>query len=115
MSAIGPRSMASGTEFVSRAMFEWQNGTGVGWHYIASGKPQQNGFAESFNGKLRDKLLNDEVFNSLDHAKKALDLWRHDFNSVLPRSGIGVLTPAARLLVCVAHCPTARRRNCHRR
>ncbi len=81
----------------SRAMLEWQNRTGVGWDYIAPGKPQQNGFAESFNSKLRDELLNEEVFDSLAHAKRALDLWRHDFNNVRPHSGIGGLAPAARV------------------
>ncbi|CAN1491806.1 Tra5 Transposase and inactivated derivatives [Caulobacteraceae bacterium] len=86
----------NGTEFVSRAMLEWQNSTGISWHYIAPGKPQQNGFAESFNGKLRDELLNEEVFDSLGHAKRALSLWRHDFNNVRPHSGIGGLAPAAR-------------------
>ncbi len=86
----------NGTEFVSRAMLEWQNSTGVSWHLIAPGKPQQNGFAESFNGKLHDELLNDEVFDSLGDAKRALSLWRHDFNNVRPHSGIGRLAPATR-------------------
>ena len=49
----------NGTEMTSRAMLEWTNRTGVDWHYIAPGKPQQNGFVESFNGKLRDECLND--------------------------------------------------------
>lgn len=64
----------------------------------------QNGFAESYNGKLRDELLNKEVFGSLGHAKRALSLWRHDFNNVQPKSGIGGLTPAARrtLSLCVS-------------
>jgi hypothetical protein len=52
--------------------------------------------ARSFNGKLRDELLNEEVFDSLAHAKRALSLWRHDFNNVRPHSGIGGLAPAAR-------------------
>jgi putative transposase len=86
----------NGTEFVSRAMLEWQNRTGVSWHYIAPSKPQQNAFAESFNGKLRDELLNEEVFDSLSHAKRIRDLWRNDFNNVRPHSGIGGLAPAAR-------------------
>jgi putative transposase len=51
----------NGTEMTSRAMLEWTNRTGVDWHYIAPGKPQQNGFVESFNGKLRDECLNEEV------------------------------------------------------
>ena len=52
----------NGTELTSRAILEWQNESGVGWHYIAPGKPQQNGFIESFNARLRDELLNEEVF-----------------------------------------------------
>ncbi len=51
----------NGTELTSRAMLEWQNENGVGWHYIVPGKPQQNGFIESFNGRLRDECLNEEA------------------------------------------------------
>lgn len=71
-----PQTIVSdnGTELTSRAILEWQNETGVGWHYIAPGKPQQNGFVESFNGKLRDELLNEEVFASLADARRALAL-----------------------------------------
>jgi len=58
----------NGTELTSRAILRWQQEAGVEWHYIAPGKPQQNGFVESFNGRLRDELLNDEVFESLSHA-----------------------------------------------
>ncbi len=86
----------NGTEFVSRAMLEWQNSTGVSWHYIAPGKPEQNGFTESFNGKLRDELLNEEVFDSLGHTQRALSLSRHGVNNVRPHNGIGGLAPAAR-------------------
>ena len=75
---------------------EWQNQTGIAWHYIAPGKPQQNGFVESFNGKLRDECLNEEVFDSLAHARKMLALWRHDYNHHRPHSSLGGLTPAAR-------------------
>jgi transposase InsO family protein len=53
----------NGTELTSRAMLEWQNDNGVSWHYIAPGKPTQNAFIESFNGHLRDELLNEEVFD----------------------------------------------------
>ncbi len=51
---------------------------GVGWHYIAPGKPQQNGFNESFNGRLRDELLNETLFRSLPHARAVLEAWRRD-------------------------------------
>jgi putative transposase len=59
----------NGTEMTSRAILEWTNRTGVDWHYIAPGKPQQNGFVESFNGKLRDECLNEEVFTTLAEAR----------------------------------------------
>jgi putative transposase len=68
----------NGTEMTSRVMLEWTNRTGVDWHYIAPGKPQQNGFVESFNGKLRDECLNEEVFGSLAEARAVIERWRHD-------------------------------------
>ncbi len=52
------------------------------WHYIDPGKPQQNAFIESFNGSLRDELLNEELFDTLDDARRKLALWRHDYNNV---------------------------------
>jgi putative transposase len=84
----------NGSELTSRAILEWQNSTGVGWHYIAPGKPQQNGFVESFNGKLRDECLNEEVFDSLGHARRVLGQWRHDYNHVRPHSALGGIPPA---------------------
>ncbi len=60
----------NGTEFTSRAVLQWQTGSSVAWHYIDPGKPQQNPFAESFNGRLRDQCLNDTTFDSLAHARK---------------------------------------------
>ena len=69
--------------------------TGVGWHYIAPGKPQQNGFIESFNGRLRDELLNETLFRSLPHARAILEAWRRDYNETRPHSKLGWMTPAA--------------------
>ena len=90
-----PQTIVSdnGTELTSRAILKWQNETGVAWHYIAPGKPQQNAFIESFNGRLRDELLNEEVFDTLEGARKALKRWRHDYNHVRPHSSLGGLTP----------------------
>lgn len=85
----------NGTELTSRAIPEWPNETGIAWHYIAPGKPQQNGFVESFNGKLRDECLNEEVFDSLAHARKVLGRWRHDYNHHRPHSSLGGLTPVS--------------------
>jgi putative transposase len=55
----------------------------VGWHYIDPGKPPQNGFIESFNGSLRDELLNEGIFDTLDDARRKLALWRYDYNTPL--------------------------------
>ena len=85
----------NGTELTSMAMLCWSQERLVEWHYIAPGKPQQNAFVESFNGKLRDELLNETLFTSLAHAREALLFWQDDYNTVRPHSGLGNLTPAA--------------------
>ena len=85
----------NGTELTSNAILEWADQRKIGWHYIAPGKPQQNGFSESFNGKLRDELLNETLFSSLADARAKLEAWRRDFNEVRPRSSLAYLTPAA--------------------
>jgi len=85
----------NGTEMTSRAMLEWTNRTDVDWHYIAPGKPQQNGFVESFNGKLRDECLNEEVFGSLTEARAVIERWRLDYNHVRPHSSHRGMTPEA--------------------
>jgi putative transposase len=79
----------------SNAILGWADATGVGWHYIAPGKPQQNGFIESFNGRLRDELLNETLFKSLPHARAVLEAWRRDYNEQRPHSKLGWLTPGA--------------------
>lgn len=85
----------NGTELTSNAILSWAEVTGVGWHYIAPGKPQQNGFIESFNGRLRDELLNETLFRSLPHARAILEAWRRDYNETRPHSKLGWMTPAA--------------------
>ena len=85
----------NGTELTSMAMLRWSQDRQVEWHYIAPGKPTQNAFIESFNGRLRDELLNETLFSSLVHAREALSLWKDDYNTIRPHSGIGNLTPAA--------------------
>jgi putative transposase len=64
------------------------------WHYIAPGKPTQNAFIESFNGRLRDELLNETLFPSLHHARATLAAWRKDYNTERPHSRLGWQTPA---------------------
>tara|TARA_B100001109_G_C18810589_1_gene449506 strand:+ start:369 stop:1226 length:858 start_codon:yes stop_codon:yes gene_type:complete len=83
----------NGTEFTSRAILKWADKNGVAWHYIDPGKPQQNAFIESFNGSLRDELLNEEIFDTLDDARRKLALWRYDYNAVRPHSSLGNQTP----------------------
>ena len=83
----------NGTEFTSTAMLRWQHDAGVGWHYIAPGKPQQNGFVESFNGRLRDELLNETIFRSLTHAREMLREWRDEYNGCRPHTSLDRLTP----------------------
>jgi putative transposase len=84
----------NGTELTSMAILCWSKERRVDWHYIAPGKPQQNAFIESFNGRLRDELLNETLFSSLAHARAALTQWKLDYNTVRPHSGIGNLPPA---------------------
>src|SRR3546814_5146046 len=70
------------------AILRWTQERPVEWHYIAPGKPQQNGYVESFNGRLRDECLNETLFVSLGHARSVLRLWRDDYNHVRPHSGV---------------------------
>jgi putative transposase len=85
----------NGTELTSMAILRWSQERQIAWHYIAPGKPQQNAFIESFNGRLRDELLNETLFSSLAHAREALSFWKDDYNTIRPHSGLGNLTPAA--------------------
>ena len=92
-----PKTIVSdnGTELTSNAILAWAADTRVDWHYIDPGKPVQNAFIESFNGRLRDEFLNETLFTSLMQARLALEEWRRDYNSVRPHSRIRWLTPAA--------------------
>jgi len=84
----------NGTEFTSNAMFAWQREHEVAWHFIAPGKPMQNGFCESFNGRMRDELFNESLFLGLDHARERIAHWIADYNMRRPHSALGYLTPA---------------------
>lgn len=83
----------NGTELTCNAMLKWTTETGVDWHYIQPGKPMQNGFMESFNGKLRDECLNENVFTSLAEARRLIEAWRIDYNEVRPHSSLDYQTP----------------------
>jgi len=83
----------NGTEFTSMAILKWSQTTPVEWHYIQPGKPQQNAFAESFIGRLRDECLNETAFSSLSEARVLLAAWRDDYNRVRPHSALANRTP----------------------
>ena len=84
----------NGTELTSMSILRWSKERNVEWHYIAPGKPQQNGFVESFNARLRDECLNETLFTSLPQARSVLAAWRHDYNHHRPHSSLGNKTPA---------------------
>jgi putative transposase len=93
----------SGPELTSRAILAWTNRAGLDWHDIAPGKPQQNAFVESFIGRLRDELLNEEIFESPAHARRVLERWRLDYNTQRPHTAHAGMPPAqARLLAAGA-------------
>ena len=83
----------NGPEGTSRAMFDWSERTGVRLRFIEPGKPVQNAFVESFNGKLRDECLNLHWFRSLHHARVEIAAWRHHYNTVRPHSALGYRSP----------------------
>jgi putative transposase len=83
----------NGTELTSTAIRQWAQDRAVDWSYIEPGKPQQNAFAESFIGRLRDECLNETLFTTLSQARQVLDAWRHDYNTVRPHGRLGNLPP----------------------
>jgi len=83
----------NGTELTSNAILKWQEDRKVEWHYIAPGKPMQNGFVESFNGRLRDECLNEHLFSNLRHAHQLIEAWRDDYNHHRPHTSLDGLTP----------------------
>ena len=83
----------NGPEGTSRAMFDWSERTGVRLRFIEPGKPVQNAFVESFNGKFRDECLNLHWFRSLRHAREEIGRWRDHYNTVRPHSALGYLSP----------------------
>ena len=90
-----PKTIVSdnGTELTSMAVLRWCQDTGIGWHYIAPGKPTQNAFVERFIGSLRDELLNETLFTTLAEAKAHITTWKEDYNRNRPHSSLGNLTP----------------------
>ena len=85
----------NGTEFTSLAVLTFTQELKLDWRYIAPGKPTQNAFAESFQGRMRDECLNEHLFFSMGHARAVIAAWRADFNTARPHSSLGYMTPAA--------------------
>ena len=84
----------NGTELTSNAILRWCSEHRIEWHYIAPGKPMQNGFVESFNGRMRDELLNETMFRNLAHARGVIAAWAADYNTERPHSALDCQTPA---------------------
>jgi len=85
--------MDNGPEFAGRAVDVWAYEQGVKLHFIEPGKPVQNAFIESFNGKMRDECLNEHWFTSLGEARQTIEAWRRDYNEVRPPTSLGNRTP----------------------
>jgi putative transposase len=85
----------NGLEFCGRAMLTWAHARGITLRLIEPGKPNQNAYIESFNGRLRDECLNEHWFTSLAHAEAVIEAWRREYNEERPKKGLGGLTPAA--------------------
>ncbi len=83
----------NGPEFISQVMDQWAFANGVRLHFIEPGKPVQNAFIESFNGKFRDECLNQNWFVSLAEARQVIEAWRVDYNTARPHSSLGYRTP----------------------
>jgi len=83
----------NGSELTSNAILAWADQSRVAWHYIKPGKPMQNAFIESFNGRLRDECLNANWFRNLMDAKAKISAWRDEYNGERPHSSLGYRTP----------------------
>jgi putative transposase len=83
----------NGTEFTSQVVDQWAYENKVQLHFITPGRPMENGFIESFNGKFRDECLNENWFVDLAHAREKIEEWRRDYNQVRPHSALGYLSP----------------------
>jgi len=81
--------MCYGPEFIATAVRKWLAQIGVKTLYIAPGSPWENGYNESFNGSLRDELLNGEIFYTLAEAKVLIEAWRRHYNTIRPHSSLG--------------------------
>jgi putative transposase len=84
----------NGPEFTAKTVRKWLTKLGVKTLFIEPGSPWENGYIESFNGKLRDELLDREIFTTLEEAKVLIEQWRREYNQVRPHSSLGYRPPA---------------------
>jgi putative transposase len=91
--------MCYGPEFIAKAVQDWIAAVGSTTAYIEPGSPWENGYCESFNAKLRDELLNGEVFYTLKEASVVIEQWRRHYNSIRPHSSLGYLPPAPEVVI----------------
>jgi transposase InsO family protein len=89
----------NGPEFTAKAVRRWLNDLGVNTLFIEPGSPWENGYIESFNGKLRDELLDREIFTTLTEAKILIEEWRNEYNQVRPHSALNYRPPAPEVIV----------------
>jgi putative transposase len=92
-----PKNIVSdnGPEFICNAVLNWALDNQINWQHITPGRPQQNGFTESLNSRLRDECLNEHIFKNLHHARVIIEDWRVDYNEVRPHGSLGNVAPAS--------------------
>jgi putative transposase len=95
----------NGSEFTAKAVRDWLSRVGVRTLYIEPGSPWENGYNESFNGKLRDELLNGEIFYTLQEAQILIERWRREYNTVRPHSALGYRPPAPEAITMIPRDP----------
>ena len=95
----------NGPEFTAKAVRRWLGKIGVNTMYIEPGSPWENGYNESFNGKLRDELLNGEIFYTLKEAQVLIESWRREYNTIRPHSSLGYRPPAPEAIQAGSHTP----------
>ena len=89
----------NGPEFIAKAVQDWISAVGAKTAYIALGSPWENGYIESFNARLRDELLNGEIFYSLREAKIVVESWRRHYNAIRPHASLGYRAPAPEVVI----------------
>ena len=95
----------NGPEFVAQAVRDWIAAVGAKTAYIEPGSPWENGFCESFNGRMRDELLNGEIFYSLHEAQILIEKWRIHYNTKRPHSALGYRPPAPETIIAIETSP----------